>query len=123
MPRKTSSKAGSKKRAASSASSSKRRTSKRVKKIPQKFRPGGDANIPFGFEVMIHDLATAAAEKADLPVSPEAIEEMKTALGPALEMFCDAVWANALAKGRDVPTDKDFDAVMKAYRGASKKRK
>lgn len=42
--------------------------------------------MPVEFEEMIHELAVAAAEKADLTVQPSAIEEMKNALGPALEV-------------------------------------
>lgn len=83
---------------------------------------GGSADVPSEFEAMIHELAVAAAAQADLPVAPSAIEEMKTALGPALEMFCDAVWANASANNRDEPNDKDFDIVLKAYKKATTRR-
>ncbi len=72
---------------------------------------------------MIHELATAAAKNAGLPVAPSAIEEMKTALMPALEMFCDAVWANAVSNNRTEPTEKDFDVVMKEYKKRVKKSK
>jgi glycogen synthase len=85
-------------------------------KTNNRFRPGGSADVPSEFEEMIHELATAAAKNAGLPVAPSAIEEMKTALMPALEMFCDAVWANAVSNNRREPTDKDFDVVMKEYK-------
>ena len=72
---------------------------------------------------MIHELATAAAKNAGLPVAPSAIEEMKTALMPALEMLCDAVWANAVSNNRTEPNEKDFDVVMKEYKKRVKKGK
>ena len=79
--------------------------------------------MPSEFEEMIHELATSAATKAGLPVAPSAIEEMKTALMPALEMFCDAVWANAVSNNREEPNEKDFDVVMKAYKKQLKSKK
>lgn len=62
------------------------RRSKRSKKAPMRFRPGGDADTPSSIDNMIHEIALQATAKSDVPFAPDAVVALEHALEPAMQV-------------------------------------
>ena len=60
---------------------------------------------------MIHDVATSAALKSDIPFESEAVVALEEALEPMLEALCAAALRHAEKDGRFEINDKDLKAV------------
>lgn len=94
------------------------RRSKRTKTAICRYDPAGPDNSTG--EVMLHEMATAAASKSAVPLAPDAIEELKRCLQPAIETFVQMAFNCAADKKRDAPTDADWEEVLKQYKKSRK---
>ena len=92
------------------------RRSARATAAPRRFVPGGSAQTPEAVEDMVHGIAVECAKAASLPLSPSAVAELERSLGPALEAFYTAACAEAKSRGSDEVEEKDFEAVLDAYK-------
>eukprot|EP00035_Acanthoeca_spectabilis_P021597 m.439095 g.439095 ORF g.439095 m.439095 type:complete len:132 (+) comp18331_c0_seq1:61-456(+) len=95
--------------------------STRARKGPQRFIPGGSADVPQEIEDMVHTIACEAAKSAPLPMDPDAVSALRTALLPAMTAFVDAAHATAAKRGANEVTDQDFESVLKFYLDSKKK--
>eukprot|EP00041_Stephanoeca_diplocostata_P018423 m.385586 g.385586 ORF g.385586 m.385586 type:complete len:118 (+) comp21010_c0_seq1:355-708(+) len=95
------------------------RRSSRATKVPQRFRPGGTADVPSALEELIHKATFEAAGKAELPLTLDAVTALEDALKPAVAGFLAAVVSHADKNGRHDVCDADFDSVLCASSGLS----
>mmetsp|Transcript_18718 Transcript_18718/g.48759 ORF Transcript_18718/g.48759 Transcript_18718/m.48759 type:complete len:126 (+) Transcript_18718:100-477(+) len=102
-------------KAAIAAKAAPAKKSARVRRGPQRFIPGGSADVPQEVEDMVHTIATEAVRSAPLPMTSDAVTALRTALLPAMTAFVDAARASAATRGSDEITDKDFEAVLEYY--------
>ena len=90
------------------------RKSVRSKTAPVRFRPG-NSDCPTELLTLIHEVATSAADKSNVPFEPDAVVALEEALEPMLEAMCAQAYKLAKADGREEITEQDLRAVSKSF--------
>jgi histone H3/H4 len=90
------------------------RKSERAAKAPARFRPG-NSDCPTELLSLIHEVATSAADKSEVPFEAGAVVALEEALEPMLEAMCAQAYKIAEADGRDEITEQDLRAVSKSF--------
>ena len=85
------------------------RESKRVRKTPQRFRPGSD--LPSELSEMIRNIASKAAQKSNIPFQVDALGTLEDALEGILEKVFVAAYDKAKSRGSSEIDAKDIQEV------------
>eukprot|EP00658_Telonema_sp_P-2_P031168 TRINITY_DN23388_c0_g2_i1.p2 TRINITY_DN23388_c0_g2~~TRINITY_DN23388_c0_g2_i1.p2 ORF type:complete len:126 (+),score=20.23 TRINITY_DN23388_c0_g2_i1:71-448(+) len=92
------------------------RRSVRQTSAPVRFNPCGSAGIPDAFEDMVASIAEEVCKTCPIPMSTDAMQELRGCLMPAMAVFFDAASANAAIRGSEVVEDEDFDVVLDSFK-------
>ena len=82
------------------------RRSQRTGKAPERYRPTL-ADVPSELANMLHDVATTAAAKSDVPFETDAVVALEEALEPMLEALCAKAFEHAAKDGRAEITESE----------------
>eukprot|EP00945_MAST-04E_sp_MAST-4E-sp1_P007122 g7122.t1 len=85
--------------------------SKRVRRTPQRFRPGSD--LPTELSEMVRNIACKAAQKSNIPFQTDALGTLEDALEGILEKVFVAAYSKAKERGSQEIEASDIQEIHK----------